>query len=90
MRSRRRSPAWGRIISLIVAAVVLGVAAVTILLQDKALGTGTPAACASIRTFAPVSLPPRIVLACIVAFGAGYVWQRRPYSTREKPDAKIG
>jgi len=82
----RARPDWGRIATLLVAGLALIGAAGAIVLRNGALGSVTPEACVTIVTHAPISLPPLTVLGCIVAFGAGYLWKRLPYTTRAGRD----
>lgn len=83
---RRTGPDWGRIATLLVAGLALIGAAGAIVLRNGALGSVTPQACVTIVTHAYVSLPPITVLGCIVAFGAGYLWKRLPYTSRTGRD----
>ena len=83
---RGAAPDWSRIATLLVAGLALIGAAIAIVLRNGALGSATPQACVTIVTHAPISLPPLTVLGCIVAFGAGYLWKRLPYTTRTGRD----
>jgi len=87
MEGRRFGPDWGRIATLVLAGVALAGAGAAIALRDGALGSAAPQVCATIVTHAALSLPPVTVVGCVVAFGLGYLWRRRPHPARATGDA---